>query len=150
MKKITETAVNRSSNSQMVDISALRNSGVSKDNMIFRPGDIIEIPDELNVMVDKFIPKGETEAKEYYMITCAKNNVPYDVTMTSFRRIILVTDDDKIRINSPVNDHIAQLGDDEQRARYLQGKTFRVLETIKCTNKWTDKPIYVPTFELVK
>ena len=147
MKKITDNAVNRTAHSQRVDLEALRKSGVSRDNIIFRKDDIIEIPEEINCWVDTFIPKGETKPIEYYLITGMKNGVIYDITMASFRRSLLITDEDKLVVNSKVNDHLSNLGDDEQRAVYLQGKTFKVKDTIKCTNRWTDKPIYVPVFE---
>lgn len=149
MKKIVNDAVNHSAHSQRVDLSALRESGQTRDNAIFRQEDVIEIPEELSPWMDSFIPKGETEAKKYYMITVEKNDVIYDMTMASFRRGLLVTDEDKLRLNSPVNDHLNSLGDDEQRAIYLQGKKLKVKDCVKCTNRWTDKPIYVPLFEEV-
>lgn len=150
MKKITNEAVNRSAHSQRVDLSVLRNSGQTRDNVVFRKDDIIDVPEELDPRMDTFIPKGETSPKEYYMITVEKNGVVYDMTMASFRRGLLVTDEDKLRLNSKVNDHILSLGDDEQRAIYLQGKKLRVVDNIKCTNRFTDKPIYVPLFEIAE
>lgn len=149
MKKIETSAVNHSAHSSRVDLSALRNSGQTRDNVIFREGDIIEIPEELDPWVDEFIPKGQTEPVPYYLITTTKNAVVYDMTMASFRRGLLVTDEDKLKLNSPVNDHLNSLGDDEQRAIYLQGKKLKVKDCVKCTNRWTDKPIYVPLFEEV-
>ena len=150
MKKITDSAVNHSAHSQRVDLSALRNSGQTRDNVIFRKDDIIEIPEDLSPWVDEFIPKGQNDPIAYYLITVCKNAVIYDMTMASFRRGLLVTDEDKLKLNSSVNDHLNSLGDDEQRAIYLQGKILKVIDNIKCTNRWTDKPIYVPLFEEVK
>ena len=152
MKKIEELAINHRNSAVSVDVSKLRETGVGRDAFRFVKDDVISFPEELTVWMDSFTPKGQTEAKEYYLVTTIVNKNPVDITMASMRRSRMVKDEDLTQIlNNEVCRQLHQAGDDEQRALYLQGKTFKVSDVVKSTNRWDDKlSVFVPLFEEVK
>ena len=131
MKKISEAAINRTTSSQIVDLSDLKKSGVSRDILVLRKGDIITIPEELEVRVDSFTPKGSDKPASFYTIVVDINGTVYDASMASFRRTRSALDEDldDLLTNSIIRT-LHQLGDDEQRASYLQGKKL-VVDDIK-------------------
>lgn len=127
MKKISEKAINRTTSSQIVDVESLKKSGVSRDLLVLRKGDKITIPEELEVRMDTFTPKGTDKMSEFYTIVVDINGTTYDATMASFRRTRAATDEalDELLQNQIIRT-LHQLGDDEQRADYLKGKTLIV------------------------
>ncbi len=151
MKKIELEAVNRSATAKKTDKESLKNSGITRDVLVFRKDDIISIPEEVDVWIDSFVPKGTTESKQFYLITVEFNNSPYDATMASFRRSKMVIDEDLDKIlNNSVNRTLHNLGDDEQRANYLAGKTLKVISVITCTDRFRDNhKINIPLFEII-
>lgn len=131
MKKIVENAINRTATSKKVNVESLKNSGISRDILVLRKGDKISIPEDLEVRVDMFTPKGSDKASEFYTIAVEINGVGYDATMASFRRTRSATDEalDELLSNDIIRT-LHNLGDDEQRAAYLRGKDL-VVDEIK-------------------
>ena len=127
MQKINQISINRTTTSQVVDVEMLKKSGLSRDILVLRKGDKIAIPEELEVRVDMFTPKGADKPSEFYTIVVDINGVTYDASMASFRRTRAATDEalDELLTNTIVRT-LHQLGDDEQRAVYLKGKTLIV------------------------
>lgn len=149
MKKILANSINRSNTAVKVDLSALKDSGKSRDNLILVKNDIIEIPEDPEIMMDTFKPKGSNESIEYYLIKVEINGVAYDATMASFRRGKSATDADLDKImSSEVNRTLLNLGDDEQRASYLLGKKLKVREILRVPNRFDEtKKVIIPVFE---
>ena len=150
MKKIETAAVNRSATAKKTDVTSLKKSGVTVDVLVFRRKDTIIIPEELDVWVDAFTPKGSTEKKEFYKLTVEFNGTPYDATMASFRRTKMLNDDDLDKVlSNPVVRTLHNLGDDEQRAEYLRGKTLVVVDVITCEDRFREgHKINIPLFEI--
>ena len=150
MKKITEKAVNRSASAKKTDKEVLKKSGVTVDVLIFRKGDKIVVPEELDVWIDTFTPKGSNEPKEYYRITIEFNGSVYDATMASFRRTKMLKDEDLDKVlSNPVLRTLHNLGDDEQRADYLSGKTLVVIDVVTCEDRFRENhKINIPLFEI--
>ena len=150
MKKIEEVAINRSATCKKIDVASLKKSGVTVDILVFRKGDVVEVPEDLDVWVDSFVPKGSNERKEFYKITISFNDTPYDATMASFRRTRSITDEDldKVLSNSILRT-LHNFGDDEQRAAYLQGKRLIVSDIVTCNDKFREgHKINIPLFEI--
>lgn len=150
MKKIDSVAVNRSATAKKTDVASLKKSGVTVDVLVFRKGDKVVVPEELDVWIDSFTPKGSNEKKEFYKITVEFNGTPYDATMASFRRTKMLNDDDLDKVlANPVVRTLHNLGDDEQRAAYLQGKTLVVIDVITCEDRFREgHKINIPLFEI--
>ena len=150
MQKISGKAINRSNTSREVDLAALKNSGKSRDLLTLHKGDKIIIPEELEVRVDSFVPKGSDEPSEFYTITVQVNDDIYDATMASFRRTKSVVDEDldELLTNTIIRT-LHNLGDDEQRAAYLKGKTLIVDEVKTCKDRFREgKTVRVPIWRI--
>ena len=149
MKKIEGIAINRSNSSRIVDLSALKESGKSRDNLILLKNDLITIPEDMEIRVDSFTPKGG-QSTDYYLITIKVNDTIYDATMTSFRRSKNVTDEELEKaLASEPNRMLFNLGDDEQRAVYLRGKTFKVVNVVRLKSRWDDgRFVTIPILEI--
>lgn len=150
MQKISAKAINRSNSSKITDLEALKKSGVSRDILVLRKGDRIVIPEELEVRIDTFVPKGSDKPSEFYTITVEINGTVYDASIASFRRSRVVTDEalDKILTNQIVRT-LHQLGDDEQRAYYLKGKTLIVDDVIVAPDRFREgKTVRVPIWSI--
>lgn len=150
MKKIIEVANNRTATMQKGSIEMLRESGQSRDNLLLREKDIIEIPEDIDVWFDTFVPKGKTEAITYYLLTIEFNGKPWDATMKTFRRSRDVRDEDLSEIlANDINRYLHSAGDDEQRAAYLKGKKLIVDKVLTLKSRFDDgKIIRVPLFSL--
>lgn len=150
MKKIDNVAVNRSATAKKTDVASLKKSGVTVDVLVFRKGDKIIIPEDLDAWVDSFTPKGSNEKKEFYKITVEFNGQPYDATMASFRRTKMLNDDDLDKVlSNPVLRTLHNLSDDEQRAEYLKDKTLIVSDVITCEDRFRENhKINIPLFEI--
>ena len=150
MKKIDAVAVNRSATAKKTDVASLKKSGVTVDILVFRKGDKIVIPEDLDAWVDSFTPKGSNEKKEFYKITVEFNGQPYDATMASFRRTKMLNDDDLDKVlSNPVLRSLHNLSDDEQRAEYLKDKTLIVSDVITCEDRFRENhKINIPLFEI--
>lgn len=150
MKKIDNVAVNRSATAKKTDVASLKKSGVTVDILVFRKGDKIIIPEDLDAWVDSFTPKGSNEKKEFYKITVEFNGQPYDATMASFRRTKMLNDDDLDKVlSNPVLRTLHNLSDDEQRAEYLKDKTLIVSDVITCEDRFRENhKINIPLFEI--
>lgn len=150
MKKIDAVAVNRSTTAKKTDVTSLKKSGVTVDVLVFRKGDKIIIPEDLDAWVDSFTPKGSNEKKEFYKITVEFNGQPYDATMASFRRTKMLNDDDLDKVlSNPILRTLHNLSDDEQRAEYLKGKTLIVNDVVTCEDRFRENhKINIPLFEL--
>ena len=149
MKKIEGIAINRSNSSRIVDLSALKESGKSRDNLILLKNDLITIPEDMEIRVDSFTPKGG-QSTDYYLITIKVNDTIYDATMASFRRSKNVTDEELEKaLASEPNRMLFNLGDDEQRAVYLRGKTFKVVNVVRLKSRWDDgRFVTIPILEI--
>lgn len=149
MKKIEGIAINRSNSSRIVDITTLKESGKSRDNLVLLKNDLITIPEDMEIRVDSFTPKGG-QSTDYYLITIKVNDTIYDATMASFRRSKNVTDEELEKaLASEPNRMLFNLGDDEQRAKYLQGKTFKVIDIIRLKNRWDEtRFVTIPIIEI--
>lgn len=150
MKKIDAVAINRSTTAKKTDVASLKKSGVTVDILVFRKGDKIVIPEDLDAWVDSFTPKGSNEKKEFYKITVEFNGQPYDATMASFRRTKMLNDDDLDKVlSNPVLRSLHNLSDDEQRAEYLKDKTLIVSDVITCEDRFRENhKINIPLFEI--
>lgn len=151
MKKINGTAANHRESSRKVSLSELKKSGVVRDNLVFKKGDKLVFPEELDAWLETFVPKGSAEAKEYFLITIELNGRSYDASMTSFRRTRNVAEElvDTALTTEP-NRILHSLGDDEQRANYLAGKTFEVEDVQWLENRYDSKrKVQVPFFKEV-
>lgn len=150
MKKIDKVAVNRSTTAKKTDVASLKKSGVTVDVLVFRKGDTIIIPEDLDAWVDSFTPKGSNEKKEFYKITVEFNGQPYDATMASFRRTKMLNDDDLDKVlSNPVLRTLHNLSDDEQRAEYLKDKTLVVSDVTTCEDRFRENhKINIPLFEI--
>lgn len=151
MKAIFDTAINRSRTAHEVNIEELRESGKSRDNLLLRKGDKIVIPEEIKVWFDTFVPKGKTEAVKYYMITIEYNGKAYDATMKTFRRSRDIKQENLEKIlDYDVNRTLHSMGDDEQRAIYLRGKTLEVVDVIEVPHGFEEgKIVRMPLFKIV-
>lgn len=150
MQKISAKAINRSNSSKVTDLEALKKSGVSRDILVLRKGDRIVIPEELEVRIDTFIPKGSDKPSEFYTITVEINGTVYDASIASFRRSRAVTDEalDEILKNQIIRT-LHQLGDDEQRAYYLKGKTLVVDDVVIAPDRFREgKTVRVPIWSI--
>lgn len=150
MKKITNVAINRSATAKKTDVTSLKKSGVTVDVLVFRKGDKIVIPEELDVWIDSFTPKGSNEKKEFYKITVEFNDHPYDATMASFRRTKMLNDDDLDKVlSNPILRTLHNLGDDEQRADYLKNKELIVEDVVTCEDRFREgHRINIPLFKI--
>lgn len=151
MQKIETIAINRTNSSKVVATIDLKKSGISRDILTLRKNDKIVIPKELEVRMDTFTPKGSDKTAEFYTIVVDINSTTYDASMASFRRTRAVVDEelDDILTNQIVRT-LHQLGDDEQRAEYLRGKTLIVDEVRICKDRFREgQTVRVPMWRLV-
>lgn len=150
MKKIDGIAINRSNSARKVSLSDLKDSGKSRDNLLLFKGDQIEIPEDLDVWIDSFTPKGGSDKVDYYLLTVKVNDQIFDATMASFRRMKSVADDDLDKaLSTDVNRKLYHMSDDEQRASYLQGKTLLVKDSVKLKNRFDEtRFVTVPILEI--
>ncbi len=154
MKKTQGNAVNHRESSRKATKADLKNSGVSRDSVSFHKGDLVEIPsgEDFQIWIDSFVPKGSDEVREYGLIEAYVNDKKFEVTIKSFRRTKDAVDDenlDKVLENEVVR-ILHSHGDDEQRAMYLEGKTFRVIDVVPLVNRFDEtKKVRIPIFEEV-
>lgn len=153
MKKTQGVAVNHRESSRKASKSDLKNSGVSRDSVSFHKGDVVEIPsgEDFQIWIDSFVPKGSDEVREYGLIEAYLNDKKFEVTLKSFRRTRDAVDDenlDKVLENDVVRT-LHSLGDDEQRAEWLEGKVLEVMEVVPLVNRFDEtKKVRIPMFRI--
>lgn len=151
MKKINGKAVNHRETARKATAADLKNSGVSRDSISFHKGDVVEIPsgDDFQIWIDSFVPKGTNEVREYGLIEAYLNDKKFEVTLKSFRRTKDAVDDENLDrvLENDVVRILHSLGDDEQRAEYLEGKTFEVVDVVSLVNRFDNtKTVRIPIF----
>lgn len=124
-------AINASATMTQVSLEELRDKGQTNSGFRFVTGDVIEIPEEIEVYADHFTIG--TENLVYYLIKMNVNKETYMVSVASFRKDRTGIEDsvEAYHAKSMIARRLAGMANDEERVRFLAGKVLKVKELME-------------------